>query len=161
MSLILDILEGLWKSELNYKGHKVNFFGVPTFLIKNKNSTRATCYRLKKNHLIEKGEGGWRITPIGKKYIKEHFYLKSFEPKFKKTDPKNLLVIFDIPQTKARYRDWFRRQLKIYNFTMIQQSAWMGPSPLPRDFVEYVKYVGLSQNIKTFKLSKPFIDKNQ
>jgi hypothetical protein len=31
MSLIMEILEDLWNMQLNYKGVKVNAFGVPIF----------------------------------------------------------------------------------------------------------------------------------
>ena len=39
---------------------------------------------------------------------------------------------------------------------MIQRSVWVGPSPLPKEFMEYLKSIGLKDTIKTFKLEKGF-----
>src|SRR3989344_2562284 len=55
---------------------------------------------------------------------------------------------------KKKERDWFRRQLKNFDYTMIQRSVWVGPSPLPKEFLDYVKAIGLRDHLKTFKLAK-------
>ena len=85
-------------------------------------------------------------------------YLKSFPVDFKKNGYKNLLIIYDIPEAKKKERDWFRRQLINFSFIMIQRSVWVGPSPLPADFLAYVKDIGLKKEFKTFKLAKPYSD---
>lgn len=64
--------------------------------------------------------------------------------------------MYDIPHEKKKERDWFRRQLKKFHYAMIQKSVWVGPSPLPRDFLDYVKLIGLKKQLKTFKLAKPY-----
>jgi CRISPR associated protein Cas2 len=69
---------------------------------------------------------------------------------------KDLLVIYDIPDNKKIVRDWFRRQLRSFDFIMIQRSVWVGPSPLPAEFVTYVKEIGLNAEFKTFKLAQPY-----
>jgi hypothetical protein len=43
---------------------------------------------------------------------------------------------------------------------MIQKSVWVGPSPLPKEFMDYVKEIGLKDNLKTFKLAKSYLDKD-
>jgi hypothetical protein len=40
---------------------------------------------------------------------------------------------------------------------MIQKSVWVGPSPLPKDFLDYVKSIGLLNQLKTLKLAKPYL----
>jgi DNA-binding transcriptional regulator PaaX len=85
-------------------------------------------------------------------------YLHSFVSNFGKNIPKNLLLIYDIPEGRKKERDWFRRQLKNFDFVMIQKSAWVGPSPLPEDFLSYLKEIGLQKEFKTFKLAKPFTE---
>lgn len=67
--------------------------------------------------------------------------------------------MYDIPHEKKKERDWFRRQLKNFHYIMIQKSVWVGPSPLPKDFLDYVKLIGLKNKLKTFKLTKPYLDK--
>lgn len=114
-----------------YKGVRVNSLGLPIFSdSKNKR--------------------------IKKKDRNRDFYLHSFLSFSKKSSPKNLLVIYDIPESVKRERDWFRRHLIKFGFVMVQRSVWVGPSPLPEDFLSYVKEIGLKENFKTFKLEKSY-----
>jgi DNA-binding transcriptional regulator PaaX len=112
-----------------YKGVKVNSLGIPIFLLKNKNQT------------------------INRK---RDFYNKTFISPFKKDSPKNLLVMYDIPSTKRKERDWFRRHLRRFGYIMIQKSVWVGPSPLPKDFLTYLKEIKIGDDFKTFKLAKSY-----
>jgi|SRR6185436_15644525 len=84
-------------------------------------------------------------------------YLKSFVSEFNKKSPKNLIVMYDIPHKKKVVRDWFRRQLKIFGYIMIQRSVWVGPSPLPKEFLAYVKELQIEKEFKTFKLARSYI----
>jgi len=61
------------------KGTKVNSFGIPLYLLKDKSRI--------------KGEGR-----------KRKFYNISFDSPFKKDSPKNLIVMYDIPSDKNRER---------------------------------------------------------
>lgn len=119
------------KKEFNYKGIRTNIFGIP----------------------IKK-----QIRNRGKKESERlrSIYNMSFSSYSKKTAPKNLIVIYDIPQDKKKERDWFRRHLKKFDFIMIQKSVWVGPSPLPKDFLDYVKSIDLKDKFKTFKLARPY-----
>jgi DNA-binding transcriptional regulator PaaX len=117
---------------LYYKGIKVNNLGIPVFLLRdNKN------IRIKNNR-------------------KRNYYNISFNSSFKSNQPKNLLVMYDIPTHMRRERDWFRRHLVKFGYMMIQKSVWVGPSPLPKDFQDYLKEIKISDNLKTFKLEKPY-----
>lgn len=117
-----------------YKGMRVNAFGLP----------------------IPKEDYHTRIK---KKDRKRNFYHAAFLSPFKKDSPKNLIVMYDIPEQKKKERDWFRRQLKNFDYTMIQRSVWVGPSPLPQDFLDYVTMIGLRKQFKTFKLAKAYVGK--
>jgi hypothetical protein len=117
--------------KLRYKGVSVDLFGLPDF----------GDFEYKKN--------------IFKK-IQKRKYLHSFTADFKNNAPKNLLLIYDVPEGRKKERDWFRRQLKNFDFIMIQKSVWVGPSPLPKNFLDYLKRIGLRKNFKTFKLARPY-----
>jgi DNA-binding transcriptional regulator PaaX len=119
-----------------YKGVKVDSFGLPVFL-KDKNS------RAKKDNR------------------KRNFYGLSFPSPFQKDAPKNLIVLYDIPEIRKKERDWFRRHLIKFGYRMIQRSVWAGPSPLPKDFLDYLKEIRIEDNFKTFKLAKPYDGKNK
>ena len=110
----------------------VNMFGLPSF---------------------DDSENKKKISKTPKR-----LYLRSFISDFKKDLPKNLLLIYDIPEGRKKERDWFRRQLKNFDFVMIQRSVWVGPSPLPKDFLDYLKRIGLQKEFKTFKLTKSYIN---
>ena len=85
---------------------------------------------------------------------------KHFTYNFPLTAPKDLIVICDFPYSRRSERDWFRYQLKGFNYTSIQKSVWVGPSPLPKDFLDYLKSIGLLNNLKMLKLAKPYSKDN-
>ena len=162
MSLVQEILKELWNTELHYKGMAVNLFGIPRFKDHSKNSIRGTVFYLRKNGIIEGEDGHWCITPKGRKHMQRKFNsLKQFNFKFKKDEPKNLIVMFDVPEPKKAAREWLRWHLKKFNYVMIQKSVWVGPSPLPKDFLDYVKKIDLKDSIKTFKLAKGYKENNK
>jgi DNA-binding transcriptional regulator PaaX len=159
MSIIMDILEGFWDMEFNYKGVKVNFFGVPRFLLdnENENTIRNGLCRLKKKRYIEgDSKKGWRITKSGKNFLEIRKILKDFRSPFSNKDNKTLLIMFDIPESRKQERAWLRKHLIKFNYFMIQKSVWVGPSPLPKEFVLYVKEIKLDSCIKSFRLSNPY-----
>ena len=103
------------------------------------------------------GDKGWYLTPAGKRYIKrKENSLQQFGHNFTKETPKNLMVMFDVPETKKAEREWLRWHLKKFNYEMIQKSVWVGPSPLPKEFMDYVSKIKLKESIKTFKLTKSY-----
>jgi len=115
----------------SYKGVKVNSLGFPIIFDDKE-------HRYKKDNR------------------KRKFYNISFHSNLKENANKNLLVMYDIPHEMKNERDWFRRQLKNFHFIMIQKSVWVGPSPLPKEFSDYVKRIGLKDKFKTFKLEKVY-----
>ncbi len=100
-----------------------------------------------------------------KEYIKKTknrvrgLYHISFKSSFLDNAPKNLIVMYDIPYDLKKERDWFRRNLIKFGYVMIQKSVWVGPSPLPKDFLEYLTEIKIGDKFKTFKLAKPYNSK--
>ncbi|OHB14543.1 MAG: CRISPR-associated endonuclease Cas2 [Candidatus Zambryskibacteria bacterium RIFOXYC1_FULL_39_10] len=161
MSLIMEILEGLWNTTAYYKGMRINIFGFPMPWKQNsqysQKSAANTIVRLNKNGLVEVQGGKWLLTEKGKEYFKNKRKLGTkFTSPFILNAPKNLLLMFDIPESKRAERHWLRWHLKEFQYYMIQQSVWVGPSPLPKKFGFHLKETGLDKYIKTFKLSKPY-----
>ncbi len=150
---MLDILEDMYYKELNFKGVKVNIFGIPSFLIRNKNSYYSTLNRLKHGGYIVRDGNGWRTTIEGRKRIKKADTLRSFDSPFSNDSKKNLLLIFDIPEGIRFKRDWLRAHLNKFKYIMVQKSVWVGPSPLPKEFIVYVKEIKIAKYIKTYRLS--------
>src|SRR3989339_498296 len=113
---------------LKYKGVTVGAFGLPVLFSE-------------KNNFIE-----------SKSPKKIYSLYKHFDFNFALTAPRNQIVMYDIPFNKRSERDWFRSQLRKFNYVMIQKSVWVGPSPLPKEFLNYVKSIGLLNKLKILKL---------
>jgi hypothetical protein len=122
------------KGVLKYKGVTVNTFGLPLY----------NSYEKEKK--IKKGIKG-----------KRYFQYRHFIFNFPLSALKDLIVIYNIPNSKRKERDWFRRHLQKFDYKMIQKSVWVGPSPLPKDFLDYAKTIGLLKQFKTLKLAKPYL----
>jgi len=154
------ILEEFLKPRFKYKGMSVNMFGLPSFRAKySKNTFSNEFSRLKRENFIEKDGEYLRITKKGQEYVKRRQNgLSMFLFSFPKDSPKNLLVMYDIPESKKAKREWFRFHLKKFSYEMIQRSVWVGPSPLPEDFLNYLKEIKLKNCIKTFKLARAYKD---
>ncbi|MFA6397431.1 MAG: CRISPR-associated endonuclease Cas2 [Candidatus Paceibacterota bacterium] len=161
MTIIEKILNEIEKTSLNYKGVRVNLLGIPQFKKYSPNSIKTTLSKMKKDGFIKQNDNNWQVTNLGKKYIKRKAEsLLNFESTFAKNEPKNLIVMFDIPEPQKAERDWFRWNLKKFGYIMIQKSVWVGPSPLPKDFLDYLEKIKLEKSVKTFKLAKPYNSKS-
>lgn len=92
---------------------------------------------------------------------RNYSFNKCFDFNFANTAPRDLIVMYDIPKGMKKEREWFLRHLKKFDYIMIQKSVWVGPSPLPKDFLHYVKSIGLLNKLRTLKLAKPYSKENR
>jgi phenylacetic acid degradation operon negative regulatory protein len=157
MSIKNDILEILNTPKFYYKGIPMNAFRLPVFNNKRKQSVRNQFNNLYQNGYIDKINNHYILNKNGKEYLNKNKKkrLKNFEP-LENSSPKNLLLLYDIPEDKKQERDWFRRTLVKFGFIMIQRSVWVGPSPLPKEFLDYIKEIKIKDTIRTFKLEKGY-----
>lgn len=166
MSAERTILEYLKKNKnkkhLRSKGLRTGFLGLPDFKFYKYQTLANRFSCLKSKGFIKEINGVLCITDKGENFLKkeEKKILKKFITDKKETDPKDLLLLYDIPQKETTLRNWFRRELVSFHFIMVQKSVWVGPSPLPKEFLDYVKSLGLKNKIKTFKLKKGYYAKN-
>jgi DNA-binding transcriptional regulator PaaX len=120
----------------------------------NEQSVRTVLYRLKKQGLIENRQGTWIITKHGEKYTTNHNQpLKFFEKTIAYKTSRRILCMFDIPEHERYKRDWLRKQLEILDFTLLQQSVWIGPAPLPQEFLAYTKEIAVLPYIKFLEVT--------
>ena len=157
MSIEDKILKLLFEPAHRYKGIPVSILGLPAIFPYKKQSVNNALYRLNKNGYVLKENNYLSLLPGGRKYVEnKKVRFLTFTSPYKKKSPKNLIVMFDIPEVKKAEREWFRFHLRQFDYEMIQKSVWVGPSPLPEDFWAYVKEIKLKECIKTFKLAKPY-----
>lgn len=164
MNAELNILEYLnnVKNNTRYKGMKISLLGLPDFKFYKYQTLANRCSFLKqKGYIKQSARGEYYITFKGRDYLeKQKNILRKFKTDKNENSPKDLLLVFDIEEGRRRERDWFRIHLKKFYFVMIQKSVWVGPSPLPKDFVDYLKKIKLGENLKIFKLEKGYSTEN-
>ena len=106
-------------------------------------------YRLKKKGFLDIDDKEIKLTSNKNKlnnFLKYRYIYKNPEKDNK------LILIFDIPEKQRKTRDWLRNQIKLWGFTMIQKSVWLGTGPLPKDFNDRIKYLGIEKNIRIFNI---------
>lgn len=109
-------------------------------------------YRLKRQGLIKiKRLAGYTVYPLTldghRRLLIEKVRLNKFNPK----DGTSCIVIFDIPEEKAKYRKFVRRLLVKNGFINLQRSVMIGPQFLPRQFYELMADLKIRPNVTMIK----------
>jgi len=117
---------------------------------------RTTLSRLKKRGLVKNETVIWIITKKGKKYLKNKLISKIPHFKHFKTEnkKKEMVIVFDIPELRRKQRNWLRAELVALDFIPLQKSVWLGPAPLPKEFIKYLSETNLLQYLKFFKAAE-------
>ncbi len=134
----------------------VNLLGFPVADYKKQSLYNAVA-RLKKQGYVLSEMDRLKLSHAGRKYVARKVdSLTHFDFCFPKDSPKNLILMYDIPQEKKAEREWLRFHLRKFGYVIIHKSVWVGPSPLPSEFISYLKHIRLEKNIKVMKLAKPY-----
>ena len=161
MSLIQEILYTVSNYPGGYRTiYNLIYDGKPPgedFDKHRRNILSATLSRMKKNGLLKTKNREWFITSEGAEFLGgRNEDIRRFFPRRavkSRNQDKRMIVIFDVPETEKRYREWLRSELVGLGFEMIQKSVWFGP-PLPREFVEYLSEIKLLNCIRFFKATE-------
>lgn len=119
-----------------------------------KESVRVALSRLHSKGYVENTTLGWSITKKGKSLSINNSLLNYIPSPFTKNSQPNMIISFDIPEKDRFVRHWLRNQIKIFDYKMLQQSLWIGPSPLPPAFLRRLEDLKIRKNVKTFKIIK-------
>ncbi len=111
---------------------------------------RVTLSRLKKRGLVRNNKLIWRLTSKGREYLNDRFNFHASYPRPKNPE-KRMIVTFDIPEKQRRKRVWLRTELINLNFELLQKSVWLGPAPLPSEFVKALAQLDLLPHIRFFE----------
>lgn len=155
MSLVNEIL----KTVSDYPGGYRMIYEIIEDLTGNnkdhkETSLRTTLSRMKKNGLLSKEKDVWKITPLGKAILhQKHKTLISFKEKVTITRKKKIIIMFDIPENRRKYRDWLRCELNNLGFELIQKSVWFGPE-LPKQFIQYLEEIHILKYVRFFKVQE-------
>lgn len=159
MSITTDLLIFLSGKPGVYKVLRKQLYGIPYRASKSvkyfqdipDKNFRSRLSTLKGKGLIRNKAGIWEVTKKGLDFIKSNHgeaYVKN------EKNNKNLVIIFDVPEKFHAKRDWLRRELIFLGFEKIQQSVWLGPAPLPEEFIVALKDMRLFNYINFFEAKK-------
>lgn len=124
-----------------------------------KNNFNHLVWRTLKAGYIEKVEKGGevyiRITSQGKEKIQRDFPMLSFQQKG--WDRKWRIVTFDIDEVNRQIRERLRGKLKELGFGMLQESVFISPYDIMKDFSEFISYYKLDNDVFILEASKIII----
>ncbi len=110
--------------------------------------------RLQKDGLVEKtGTGLWRIAERAKALVVTAQAREEKTARLK-IAPKDTVVIFDVPEKEHKKRAYLRIELVALGFQLLQKSVWIGPGPLPREFIDYLRREDLFPHVHVFGIKK-------
>jgi DNA-binding transcriptional regulator PaaX len=120
----------------------------------NEQTLRTTLYRLQKKGLLEKDGQNWNVTAQARKEHKERLIPAQFtyrtQPKSKN---RKIICMFDVPESERIKRNWLRSQLEVLDFTLLQQSVWIGPAPLPTTFIALLEEFDCKKYIRFLEVT--------
>ena len=98
-----------------------------------------------------KGKIYIRITSFGTKMTQRDFPLLHLQNK--PWDGRWRIVMFDIAEIYKRKRDDLREKLKELGFGMLQESVFITPHDIIKDFSEYAESIGLRDSVDVLEAS--------
>lgn len=108
---------------------------------------------LEKQRLVRKkrsrGKIIYEVTDLGRARILKWNYKR--KKKKERRDGSSTIVIFDIPETKKKSRDFLRRFLKENDFTQLQKSVFIGRFYLLDEFYTLLKEVRIEDHVSVLE----------
>ncbi|HRZ30569.1 MAG TPA: hypothetical protein P5274_02800 [Candidatus Paceibacterota bacterium] len=122
--------------------------------IQRERAIRVALSRLKKKGLVKDNDHLWQLTEEGLKKIVGYRMRKKINPPPTKTAKRQMIIAFDIPESKRKSRYWLRIELVSLGFKMLQKSVWLGPAPLPKEMLDHLKNADITQYLKFFEVKE-------
>jgi DNA-binding transcriptional regulator PaaX len=99
----------------------------------------------------------WKITKKGMDYLgvskAKNKLLVPIKAGAKEKDSLKVIV-FDIPESHKKERNWLRKTLVNLEFKMLQKSVWTGEIKLPKNFFVRLKNLKLLNYVHIFEVNK-------
>ncbi|MEK9184014.1 MAG: hypothetical protein AAB890_02995 [Patescibacteria group bacterium] len=142
------IIWGLAKDYINKKKSQNNKIKL------NYGTFRVILGRLQKDGLVKRnGWGIWQITEKGIALINS--FKKENKNIVKKENKRaDIIIVFDVPETERKKRNYLRFKLISLGFKPLQKSVWMGNGPLSEEFLDELRNLNLLNYIHIFSINK-------
>ena len=131
-----------------------NMYGWIPGQYKRTNFNHLVWRNLKTGHIekiIKDGEPYFRLTSIGKNKIERDFPFLAFQNR--RWDKKWRAVVFDVEETNKQTRERFRGKLKELGFGMLQESVFITPHDIAKDFTEFIDAQNLKESAYLLEVS--------
>lgn len=114
---------------------------------------------LKKQSLLEEYREGnekfYRLTTRGTfEACRGRLMAECARQKRARWDGKWRMVLFDVPESKRRFRDYLRSLLKQLGFLQWQRSVWVSPYAYGSEFREHLKLLELLPFVEVFEVAR-------
>ena len=144
---ILDLAEDV-KDPLGFVSKSYeNMYGWIPGQYKRHNFNHLVWRNLKTGYIekiIRDNQPYFRLTSSGKNKLTRDFPFLGFQNKG--WDKKWRLVVFDVEETNKQARERFRNKLKELGFGMLQESVFISPYDIAKDFTEFIDVQGLNES---------------
>jgi len=145
-------LESFFNPKYSFTRPSRRLLGLDPQWQPNKNTLKGSLRRLINQGIVEKEKNKISLTKTGKRLISS--ILAKQNVLNKKWDGKYRLVIFDIPESKKRSRDWLREELYLLNYIQLQKSVFIGKHPLAPNIIKDIKKNGIGHNVNYLLVDK-------
>lgn len=111
--------------------------------------------RLARDGLVEREKRGlWKITERGRVFIKKYLAREEEGGKIDRSRAPDLMLVFDVPEKRKKWRNWLRGELCFLGFKKVQKSVWLGWSPLPEYLLNELARARLVDCVQIFSVVK-------
>lgn len=129
---------------------------------KEKIRVRRLVQALKKDGLLmserQGKEARYALTAKGRAWLSEKGSTDLIFLKGKKyaSEPSERVTIiaYDIPHWARNKRDWLRARIMGMGFHFLQRSVFLGKIKIPRDFMDDLEDLGISEYVEIFEITK-------
>ncbi len=118
-------------------------------------------HNLKRSGYVKRREKNnqsfFHLTPKGKLQVLKYLHLERL--KIKKWDGRWRVIIFDLPETIRKWREYLRNELKNLGFYPLQESVYITPHPVTGELDQLLKEWNLRKYFRYLTVSE--IDNEQ
>jgi len=144
---VLDLFEEV-RDPFGFVGKSYeNMYGWTPRQYKRHNFNHLVWRNLKTGYIekvIKDGVAYLRLSSRGKNKIERDFPFLGFQNK--RWDKKWRVVVFDVEETNKQTRERFRSKLKELGFGMLQESVFISPHNIAKDFTEFIDAQDLNES---------------
>ena len=152
----LKILQTIWELGVEVFHDKVEEIPLKYHLSLNHRAFYLKLHDLQKQGYIQKriknNQSFFHLTPRGKMQALKYLQLERL--KIKKWDGRWRVIIFDIPESLKKWREYLRVTLKNLGFYKLQESVYITPYPVTGELDQYLKEWNLRKYFRYLTVSE-------